>query len=200
MLKGLRVLDWTNESGFLAGRILGDLGADVIKIEPPGGDLLGRRGPRMGPDGDPEQSLSWLANNTSKRGIVLDLASETDQRQYRALVRTADVILETFSPGWLDGLGLGYAELSVDHPGLIHCAMTPFGPVGSVCRLSGTGSRVGRDGGEYGRYRGSGPTSGAQQCADCLLPCGSRGSVGRADGALPARGDGPRRLCGPVPA
>ena len=130
MLKGLRVLDWTNESGFLAGRILGDLGADVIKIEPPGGDLLGRRGPRMGPDGDPEQSLSWLANNTSKRGIVLDLASETDQRQYRALVRTADVILETFSPGWLDGLGLGYAELSVDHPGLIHCAMTPFGQSG----------------------------------------------------------------------
>ena len=99
MLKGLRVLDWTNESGFLAGRILGDLGADVIKIEPPGGDLSGRRGPRMGSDDDPEQSLSWLANNTSKRGIVLDLASETDQRQYRALVQTADVILETFSPG-----------------------------------------------------------------------------------------------------
>ncbi|MFP8873501.1 MAG: CoA transferase, partial [Myxococcota bacterium] len=130
MLQGLRVLDWTNESGFLAGRILGDLGADVIKIEPPGGDLEGRRTPTVGGVDDPERSLSWLANNTSKRGIVLDLASETGLEQYRALAQTADVILETFAPGWLDGLGVGYAALASGNPGLVHCGMTPFGQTG----------------------------------------------------------------------
>ena len=130
MLQGLRVLDWTNEPGFLAGRILGDLGADVIKIEPPGGDLEGRRTPTLGGVDDPERSLSWLANNTSKRGIVLDLASEIGLEQYRGLARTADVILETFAPGWLEGLGVGYAVLAAENPGLVHCAMTPFGQTG----------------------------------------------------------------------
>ena len=130
MLNGLRVLDWTDESGFLAGRILGDLGADVIKIEPPGGDLGARRGPAIGGGEDPERSLCWLANNTSKRGIVLDLESPADRSRYRELAMTADVILETFTPGRMDGLDLGYNTLSRDNPGLVYCAMTPFGQTG----------------------------------------------------------------------
>jgi crotonobetainyl-CoA:carnitine CoA-transferase CaiB-like acyl-CoA transferase len=73
MLEDLRVLDLTDESGFLAGKILGELGADVIKIEPPGGDRRGRRGPFLAGIADPEPSLVWPALNTSNHGIVLDL-------------------------------------------------------------------------------------------------------------------------------
>ena len=126
----LRVLDWTNESGALAGRILADLGADVIKIEPPGGDRSSRHGPFWGDRSDPEQSLPWLAQNTSKRGIVIDLDAETGRQEYRRLVATADVVLETFEPGQLDERGLGYTALAALQPGLIHCAITPFGQTG----------------------------------------------------------------------
>ena len=129
-ISDLRVLDWTNESGALAGRILADLGADVVKIEPPGGDRSSRHGPFWGEKNDLEQSLPWLAQNTSKRGIVLDLDGEAGRQEYRALVATADVVLETFEPGKLDARGLGYTALSALHPGLIHCAITPFGQTG----------------------------------------------------------------------
>src|SRR5215468_4974785 len=97
VLEGVRVLDITDESGWLAGKILGDLGADVIKVEPPGGDLAGRRGPYLGGVVDPERSLVWLALNTSKRGIQLDPARERET--FLALVRRSDVLLETHAPG-----------------------------------------------------------------------------------------------------
>ena len=76
MLEGYRVLDLSAEPGLLAGKILGDMGADVIKIERPGGDEA-RRGPYVGGVEDPERSLAWLALNTSKRGITLDLGAES---------------------------------------------------------------------------------------------------------------------------
>ena len=85
MLDGLRVLDLTQEPGFLAGKILGDMGADVVKVEPPGGDLEGRRGPYLGGVEDPERSLAWLALNTSKRGITLDLEGERGREVFREL-------------------------------------------------------------------------------------------------------------------
>ena len=73
MLSPYRVLDLTDERGFLAGKILADLGADVIKLEPPGGDPIRRRAPFLRGQPGPERSLAWLALNTSKRGITLDL-------------------------------------------------------------------------------------------------------------------------------
>jgi len=130
MLTGIRILDLTHEAGFLAGKVLGDLGADVIKLEPPGGDLAGRRGPFLGGVSDPERSLLWLALNTSKRGITLDLESEHGRGVYRELVRTADVVLETEPPGTLAERGLDHESLRAEHPGLIHCALTPFGSDG----------------------------------------------------------------------
>jgi crotonobetainyl-CoA:carnitine CoA-transferase CaiB-like acyl-CoA transferase len=99
MLEGLRVLDLTDERGLLAGKILGDLGADVIVVEPPGGSPLRRRGPFLHDVVDPERGLAWLALNTSKRGITLDLDRERGRDVFRSLARTADVLIESDAPG-----------------------------------------------------------------------------------------------------
>src|SRR5262245_44490175 len=98
MLKGLRVLDLTDARAHLAGTILGDLGADVVKVEPPGGDAVRHERPWLGGTQDPERSLAWLAYNTSKRGIVLDLESEPGRKTLLALARNADVLLESGAP------------------------------------------------------------------------------------------------------
>ena len=138
MLSGIRVLDLADERGFLAGKILGDLGADVVKVEPPGGDREGRRGPHLGVgDGDVDdldRSLPWLALNTSKRGITLNLESERGRSLFRDLAATADVVLETFEPGALDARGIGYASLREALPRLVFCAITPFGQTGPYAR------------------------------------------------------------------
>src|SRR5262247_3575206 len=102
LLSPYRVLDLSNELGFLCGRILGDLGADVVKIEPPGGDPAR------------EQGLYWLAFNANKRGITLDLKSGAGRALFLRLAKRADFILEGFHPGTLD-----YGELSRENPGVI---------------------------------------------------------------------------------
>jgi len=130
MLAGIRILDLTQEAGFLAGKILGDLGADVVKLEPPGGDRAGRRGPYLGDVADPERSLLWLALNTSKRGITLDLDSARGREIYRALAKAADAVLETEPPGALAERGIDYESLRADNPRLVQCALTPFGRTG----------------------------------------------------------------------
>jgi crotonobetainyl-CoA:carnitine CoA-transferase CaiB-like acyl-CoA transferase len=135
VLEGLRVLDLSDESGWLAGKILGDMGADVIKVEPPGGDLAGRRAPYLGRVADPERSLAWLALNTSKRGIQLDLARERET--FLALVSRADVLLETHAPGELAALGFDDTALRRANPRLVHCAITPFGLTGPRARWRG---------------------------------------------------------------
>jgi crotonobetainyl-CoA:carnitine CoA-transferase CaiB-like acyl-CoA transferase len=130
MLEGVRVLDLSDEPGFLAGKILGDLGADVVKLEPPGGDTFGRRGPFLGGIEDPERSLRWLALNTSKRGITLALGRERGRELFRRLVARFDVVLETAAPGTLEALGLGWEQLRAAHPRLVWCSLTPFGRTG----------------------------------------------------------------------
>ncbi len=130
MLSGIRVLDLSDERGFLAGKILGDLGADVIKIEPTGGDLEGRRGPYLAGREDPERSLLWLALNTSKRGVTLNLEVDRGCSMFRELAGTADVVLETSAPGLLDERGICYESLRESRPRLIFCAITPFGQTG----------------------------------------------------------------------
>ena len=137
MLQGVRVLDFCDESGALAGKILADLGADVLAIEPPGGRTDLRRPPYLGGVPGPERSLAWLALQTSKRGIVLDLTGEPGRARYRALLATADVVLETFPPGALAALGLDHPDVVADHPRLIHCAITPFGRTGPYAHFAG---------------------------------------------------------------
>ncbi|MEE9608670.1 MAG: CoA transferase [Myxococcota bacterium] len=130
LLEGIRAIDLTREPGFLAGKILGDLGADVIKLEPPGGDRAGRRGPFLADVEDPERSLLWLALNTSKRGITLDLDAPRGQALFRRLASGADVVLESGAPGELDERGIGWQALREQNPRLVYCAITPFGRTG----------------------------------------------------------------------
>ncbi len=129
-LTGLRVLELADEKGQFCGKLLGDLGADVVKIEPPGGERCRHVGPFLDDIPHPERSLSFWYYNTSKRGITLDLDTADGRALFRRLAATADVILETFRPGFLASLGLDYDTLRAENPGLILCSLTPFGQTG----------------------------------------------------------------------
>ena len=130
MLSPYRVLDLTDEMGVLCGKIFGDMGADVIKVERPGGDPARNQGPFYHDEADPEKSLFWFAFNNSKRGITLDIETTDGQDIFRRLVKTADLVIESFPPGYMDKLGLGYSELEKVNPGIIMVSITPFGPTG----------------------------------------------------------------------
>jgi crotonobetainyl-CoA:carnitine CoA-transferase CaiB-like acyl-CoA transferase len=129
-LAGLRVLELADEKGQFCGKLLADHDADVIKIEPPGGCGVRRVGPFLDDVPHPDRSLTFWYYNTSKRGITLDLERAEGARLFRRLAAGADVILETWAPGRLIELGLGYEALSTDNPGLIVCSLTPFGQTG----------------------------------------------------------------------
>ena len=130
-LASLQALDLTDEKGFLCGKILADLGVDVIKVEPPGGDPARRVRPQREDDPPPEQSLYWWAYNANKRSITLDLHSSDGQALFRRLVGSVDFIVESYQPGYLDGLGLGYASLRELNPRLVFTSLTSFGQEGA---------------------------------------------------------------------
>ena len=117
LLDPYRVLDLTNERGHFAGKLLADLGADVIKVEPPHGDPARRRGPFVDDIPGPDRSLRWLAWNTNKRSVTIDLDDPAGRDQFLQLAQSADFVLESFAPGHLDDLGLGYDALSAANPG-----------------------------------------------------------------------------------
>jgi crotonobetainyl-CoA:carnitine CoA-transferase CaiB-like acyl-CoA transferase len=129
-LAGLKVLELADETGQFCGKLLADLGAGVVKIEPPGGARNRTVGPFVDDVPHPERSLSFWYYNTSKRGITLDLRTADGGRLFRRLAASSDVILETFRPGFLASLGLGYDALREVNPGLILCSLTPFGQTG----------------------------------------------------------------------
>jgi crotonobetainyl-CoA:carnitine CoA-transferase CaiB-like acyl-CoA transferase len=132
LLDGLRVLDLADDSGVLCGRALADLGADVVKVEPPGGDPGRRVSPFADNRPEPERSLTWLAGNVNKRGITCDLDVASGRALFRRLAERADVVIETCPPGRLDAIGLGYRDLSAINPGLILTSITPFGTDGPL--------------------------------------------------------------------
>ena len=129
-LTGLRVLELADEKGQFCGKLMADLGADVIKIEPPGGEANRRTGPFLDDIPHTERSLAFWHYNTSKRGITLDLETADGQAIFRRLAARADVILETRAPGYLDSLALGYPDLVKENPRLLMCSLTPFGQTG----------------------------------------------------------------------
>jgi crotonobetainyl-CoA:carnitine CoA-transferase CaiB-like acyl-CoA transferase len=125
-LAGVRVLDLTQvAAGPLCTMILGDLGADVIKLEPPGGDLSRALYPSV-----QDQSVSFLALNRNKRSVVLDLKEPAQRDAARRLALQADVLVESFRPGVAERLSLGWSELSALHPGLIYCSVSAYGQEG----------------------------------------------------------------------
>ena len=105
-LTGLRVLELSNERIAFAGKLLGDMGADVVLIEPPGGDPARRYAPFLDDMPGDDRSLWWWHYNTSKRGIVLDLDDAHDRRRFEQLVTTADILLEAEPRTRLGKLGI----------------------------------------------------------------------------------------------
>lgn len=126
-LHGVRVVELAHEFTAFAGRLLADGGADVIVVEPPGGAAQRTHGPFADGVAGPERSLSWWAENRSKRSVVADLDTDEGRRLVGDLIARADVVLESTDAGYLAGLGLDHHQTSAANPGLIHVAITPFG-------------------------------------------------------------------------
>ncbi len=131
VLDGYRVIDLTSHLSQMCARTLGDLGADVIKVEPPGGDPSRTMGPFAEDIPGPERSLSFINANRSKRSIVLDFASSDKDRGILInLIKQADILVEDFQPEYLSSLGLGYETIHQINPTLIYVSITPFGQSG----------------------------------------------------------------------
>jgi crotonobetainyl-CoA:carnitine CoA-transferase CaiB-like acyl-CoA transferase len=127
ILEGLRVVELASDRAAYAGKLLGDLGADVIVVEPPGGHASRSYGPFVDDQPDPDRCLWWWNYNTSKRSVVLDLDTEDGRAAFRDLARTADVVLEGADPGVLDQLGIDHTQLRGEKPELVWVSVTPFG-------------------------------------------------------------------------
>src|SRR5215208_2898431 len=133
-LDGIRVLDLSRVlAGPMCCQMLADHGADVIKVEPPGGDETRTYGPPF-VDG---QSPYFMNLNRNKRGIVLDLAAPEGQEVVRRLVQTSDVLVENFKTGTMERWGLGYEELRKLNPRLIYCMISGFGRDGPYAKVAG---------------------------------------------------------------
>jgi crotonobetainyl-CoA:carnitine CoA-transferase CaiB-like acyl-CoA transferase len=158
LLSPYRVLDLTTELGFLAGKIFGDLGAEVIKVEPPSGDSSRQRPPLLNKESSTPQSLYWQAYNSNKHGITLDLSQRKGREIFLRLAKNADFVIESFRPGQLQEWGLDYETLSRENPSLILVSITPFGQEGpyrdfaasdlETMALSGAMSLAGEQDGE----------------------------------------------------
>ena len=133
-LDDIRVLDLAGETGVYATKLLADLGADVIRIEPPDGDPMRDIGPFWHDERAADRSLSFFNLNTNKRSITLDIPKPEGRVLFEKLVATADVVLETYEPGYLDALGLGYARLCAIRPDMVLTSITGFGQTGPHAR------------------------------------------------------------------
>jgi benzylsuccinate CoA-transferase BbsE subunit len=138
LLDALRVLDVTDHKGFFCGKILADLGADVIKIEKPGGDPARHLGPFYGNAPDPEKNLHWFAYNLNKRSITLDIETAGGKTLFKRLVQRSHFVIESYPAGYLDDIGLGYTALSAINPRIVVTSITPFGHTGSYKDYKGS--------------------------------------------------------------
>ncbi len=136
-LYGLKVLDFTGELGPYAAKLYAGLGADVIHLESPAGDPLRKLGPFYKNRPGPDSSLQFLYYNAGKRGMVLDITQDAGKDIFLKLCQDADLLFESFAPGYLNGLGLSYDRLSALNPRLIQTCITPFGSFGPYKDLPG---------------------------------------------------------------
>ena len=130
LLAPYRVLDITDARGLLCGKMLADLGADVVQVEPPGGSAARRIGPFYQDTPGAERSLFWWANCANKRGITLDIATVDGAALFRRLVANADFLIESAEPGRMAALGLGYSDLREINSRLVMVSITAFGQDG----------------------------------------------------------------------
>ncbi len=129
-LSDIRVIDLAGPIGLYCTKQLAEMGADVIRIEPPGGDPARNIGPFFHDEPHPEKSLYFFHFNANKRSITLNIEAPQGREILKKLVRGADVMVETFPPRYLEGLGLGYEELKKNNLGIILTSITPFGQTG----------------------------------------------------------------------
>jgi CoA:oxalate CoA-transferase len=134
------VLDLSEDiAGPFCSKLLAGLGAEIIKVERPGsGDVSRRAGPSLGATPHPEESALFLYLNPGKKSITLDVDSQTGATILRRLAQECDLLLESFAPGYLDRLGLGYAALEQLNPGLIYISVTSFGQSGPYRDFKGS--------------------------------------------------------------
>ncbi len=130
-LAGLRAVDLTGQLGWLLGKILGDLGVEVWKLDPPGGDPHRLEPPLLeGPAG--RAGAEWVAFNAGKRRLDVDLLTEAGRRRFLDLAATCDFVLDTAEPGTLESLGIGWPHLSERDPALVMTSITPYGQDGPL--------------------------------------------------------------------
>jgi len=129
-LGGVRVLELAGAAGAYCGKLLADMGADVITVEPPGGSGTRDIGPFYQGATDRNRSLFFWHYHTNKRSITLNLETPADRRRFLQLAATADIVIEATVPGFLSTLGLGYAALAAHNPPLVLVSITPFGQSG----------------------------------------------------------------------
>ncbi len=169
-LAGYRVLDFADEKGQLCARLLGELGADVIKVEPRDGDPTRQHGPFFKGEAGPDTSIYWWTMNAGKRSVTCELRLEAGRDLARRLVAGADIIVETFRPGLAKEYGLDYPSLSELNPGLVHVSVTNFGQSGPYALFEATdivgsamGGHMGLNGDpEHGPVRTTAPQAFAQ--------------------------------------
>ncbi|MEM7216749.1 MAG: CoA transferase [Pseudomonadota bacterium] len=126
-LAGVRIVELGGRSVSLAGRLLADLGAEVVLVEPPGGAALRQDAPYLDDEPGTERGFGHLYLNANKRSVVLDLDDADDRDRFAALLATADALLEATPVGWLAERDLSPERLRELRPGLIQCSVTPFG-------------------------------------------------------------------------
>jgi crotonobetainyl-CoA:carnitine CoA-transferase CaiB-like acyl-CoA transferase len=148
ILEGILVLDLADEKGGYCSRLLADLGAEVIKIEPPGGDPSRSLGPfHTAGAGSESFSLSFFYNNLNKKSVILDITSDKGKQAFERLLEKADILVDTCLPEHLDRLNLGAEHLRRRNPGLIHLSITPFGHSGPKAAYRASDSIVSAAGG-----------------------------------------------------
>jgi len=130
MLSDFRALDLSDEKGIFCSKILSDLGAEVVHIEPPEGNRIRYLPPFYGNVADEEKGLQWFAYAQGKKSISLDLRNQEDKKVFLRLVKKATWVIESFGPGYLEELELGHEVLREINPGIILVRISPFGETG----------------------------------------------------------------------
>ena len=150
MLSPYTVLDLTDDRGEFTSMALGDMGADVIKVEPPQGSTSRTVGPYMDGAAESERSLHYFAFNRNKRGVTLDLTSEAGRSALISLAEKADFLIESAVPGEMDRLGVGFDAMKRANPKIVYVAITPYGQDGPNAHLAASDLTLAAMGGQMG--------------------------------------------------